>query len=38
MRGRSGRPLFSVIALLAFGPIAYISVGASGPMVFNWLL
>ncbi|AEO71273.1 uncharacterized protein THITE_2123475 [Thermothielavioides terrestris NRRL 8126] len=34
---RSGRPLFSVIILLAFGPLAYISLSASGPTVFDWL-
>ncbi|SPQ20363.1 a09aea6d-0974-478e-9652-da3f7850f466 [Thermothielavioides terrestris] len=34
---RSGRPLFSVIILLAFGPLAYISLSASGPTVFGWL-
>jgi len=35
---RSGRPLYSVIAILAFGPLAYINLSTDGPTVFNWLL
>ncbi|KAI0171717.1 amino-acid permease inda1 [Hypoxylon sp. FL1284] len=35
---RGGRPLFSVGALLAFGPLAYISLAAAGSTVFDWLL
>lgn len=34
---RSGRPLVSVIFLLAFGPLAYINLAAAGPTVFEWL-
>lgn len=35
---KSGRPLFSLLVLLAFGPIAYISVSSSGGDVFSWLM
>ena len=35
---RAGRPLFSTIAIIAFGPIAYISLASSAVTVFNWLL
>jgi len=35
---KSGRPLWSVIAILLFGPIAYVNVSASGSDVFDWLL
>ncbi|CAK7211455.1 Amino-acid permease inda1 [Sporothrix curviconia] len=35
---RSGRPLFSVIVLIAFGFLAYISLAAAGSTVFDWLL
>lgn len=35
---RSGRPLFSVGAVLAFGLLAYVNLNASGPAVFSWLL
>ncbi|GAB1313438.1 Amino-acid permease inda1 [Madurella fahalii] len=35
---RSGRPLFSVIAIGIFGPLAYINLSADGPTVFDWLL
>lgn len=35
---RSGRPLWSVIAILLFGPLAYINLDVHGPTVFNWLL
>jgi yeast amino acid transporter len=34
---RAGRPLWSVAAMLAFGPIAYISLASSGETVFAWL-
>ncbi|KAI1816433.1 amino acid permease/ SLC12A domain-containing protein [Poronia punctata] len=34
---KSGRPLFSVIALLAFGALAYIDLASSGEKVFTWL-
>ncbi|GAA5883838.1 hypothetical protein JCM16303_007406 [Sporobolomyces ruberrimus] len=35
---KSGRPLYSVIAVLLFGPIAYVNVVSAGDTVFNWLL
>jgi len=35
---RSGRPLYSVIAILAFAPLAYVNLHADGPTVFDWLL
>ncbi|GAA5836294.1 hypothetical protein JCM3766R1_003482 [Sporobolomyces carnicolor] len=35
---KSGRPLWSVIAVLLFGPIAYVNVVSAGDTVFNWLL
>ncbi|KAL0960291.1 hypothetical protein HGRIS_011918 [Hohenbuehelia grisea] len=35
---QSGRPLFSVLAILAFAPIAYVNVRAAGDTVFTWLL
>ncbi|ORY78860.1 APC amino acid permease [Leucosporidium creatinivorum] len=35
---KSGRPLWSVLFILAWGPIAYVNVTASGSDVFNWLL
>lgn len=35
---RSGRPLASVLAILLFGPLAYVNLNASGPAVFDWLL
>ncbi|EFY89870.1 Amino-acid permease inda1 [Metarhizium acridum CQMa 102] len=34
---RSGRPLFSVIALILTGPLAYVNLTSSGPVVFDWL-
>lgn len=34
---RSGRPLFSVIALILTGPLAYVNLSSSGPVVFDWL-
>ncbi|KAK0634555.1 amino acid permease/ SLC12A domain-containing protein [Bombardia bombarda] len=35
---KSGRPLFSVLLILAFGLLAYISLDGQGSTVFNWLL
>ncbi|KAG7532269.1 hypothetical protein FFLO_03664 [Filobasidium floriforme] len=35
---KSGRPLPSVIAILIFGPIAYVNVSSAGGAVFDWLL
>ena len=35
---RSGRPLFSVLAILIFSLLAYVNLDADGPTVFNWLL
>ncbi|KJA14768.1 hypothetical protein HYPSUDRAFT_208447 [Hypholoma sublateritium FD-334 SS-4] len=35
---KSSRPLFSVIAILAFGVIGYANVSATGDTVFTWLL
>ncbi|KAK3067854.1 Amino-acid permease inda1 [Teratosphaeriaceae sp. CCFEE 6253] len=35
---RAGRPLASTVAILAFGPLAYISLASSGETVFAWLL
>lgn len=34
---RSGRPLPSVVAILVFGLLAYISLNSDGPTVFDWL-
>ncbi|KAI0189884.1 amino acid permease/ SLC12A domain-containing protein [Astrocystis sublimbata] len=34
---KSGRPLFSVAAILAFGGLAYIDLASSGGEVFSWL-
>jgi amino acid transporter len=34
---RSGRPLFSVAFLLAFGALAYVNLAAAGPEIFAWL-
>lgn len=34
---RAGRPLYSTIAIIAFGPIAYVSLASSGVTVFAWL-
>lgn len=34
---RSGRPLFSVAAILIFGALAYVNLDANGPTVFDWL-
>jgi amino acid transporter len=35
---KCGRPLWSVVFLLSWGVIAYVSVGSSGTVVFDWLL
>ncbi|KAF2205689.1 hypothetical protein GQ43DRAFT_436817 [Delitschia confertaspora ATCC 74209] len=35
---RSGRPLWSVTAILLFGALAYVNLDAQGPVVFDWLL
>jgi len=35
---RAGRPLFSTIAILAFGLLGYMNLAATGETVFNWLL
>ena len=35
---RAGRPLWATIAILAFGPLAYVSLASSGAVVFDWLL
>lgn len=35
---RAGRPLFSTIFIIMFAPIAYISLAATGTVVFEWLL
>lgn len=34
---KSGRPLFSVIFLLAFGGLAYVQLASNGETVFSWL-
>ncbi|KAF2683292.1 amino-acid permease inda1 [Lentithecium fluviatile CBS 122367] len=35
---RSGRPLFSVVAILLMGALAYMNLAADGELVFGWLL
>ncbi|GAA6041879.1 hypothetical protein JCM8097_004527 [Rhodosporidiobolus ruineniae] len=35
---KSGRPLWSVVAVLMFGPIAYVNVASAGDTVFDWLV
>lgn len=35
---RAGRPLWSTIFIIAFGPIAYVGLASSGELVFAWLL
>jgi amino acid transporter len=35
---RAGRPLWSTIAILTFGCLAYMNLAATGEEVFNWLL
>lgn len=34
---KSGRPLFSVISVILFGVIAFVSLSSDGPTVFTWL-
>lgn len=34
---RAGRPLYSTALIIAFGPIAYVSLASSGYVVFSWL-
>jgi amino acid permease len=35
---KAGRPLWSTILILACGLIGYVTLSASGPVVFDWLL
>ncbi|KAK3937318.1 amino acid permease/ SLC12A domain-containing protein [Diplogelasinospora grovesii] len=35
---RSGRPLWSVAIIIAFGLLGYLNLTASGPDIFDWLL
>ena len=35
---RAGRPLFSTALIIAFGPLAYISLASSAVTIFDWLL
>ena len=35
---KSGRPLWALVFMLLFGPLAYINLSANGPLVFNWLV
>ncbi|KAH8656508.1 amino-acid permease inda1 [Tricladium varicosporioides] len=35
---RAGRPLWSTIAILACGLLAYVNLASAGPVVFDWLL
>lgn len=35
---RAGRPLFSTIAIIAFGPLAYMTLSTGGVVAFNWLV
>src|ERR1700712_5287049 len=35
---RSGRPLFSTIAILVFGCLAYVNLASNGSVIFDWLL
>jgi amino acid transporter len=35
---RSGRPLYSVLFIMAFGPLAYVTLDSDGPTVINWFL
>jgi len=35
---RAGRPLPATIAIIACGPLAYVSLASSGATVFDWLL
>jgi amino acid transporter len=35
---KAGRPLFSTITIIMFGPLAYLTYASSGEIVFYWLL
>lgn len=35
---RSGRPLFSTIAIMSFGCLGYVNLASKGSIVFDWLL
>ncbi|KAI9898209.1 hypothetical protein N3K66_006569 [Trichothecium roseum] len=35
---KSGRPLFSVIAIILCGVLAYINISSSGAVIFDWLV
>ncbi|KAF1822882.1 uncharacterized protein K489DRAFT_370498 [Dissoconium aciculare CBS 342.82] len=35
---RAGRPLYSTLAILAFGPLSLVTLARSGVVVFEWLL
>jgi amino acid transporter len=35
---KSGRPLWALVFILAFGTLAYVNLTTSGAVVFNWLL
>jgi amino acid transporter len=35
---RAGRPLYSTLAILAFGPLSLVTLASSGVVVFEWLL
>lgn len=35
---RAGRPLWSTLFIIAFGPLGYVTLSASGTVVFDWLL
>ncbi|EGP84900.1 unnamed protein product [Zymoseptoria tritici ST99CH_1A5] len=35
---KAGRPLYSTLFIIAFGPLAYLGLASSGETVFNWLL
>ncbi|TFK63718.1 amino-acid permease inda1 [Pluteus cervinus] len=35
---KSSRPIFSIMAIMAFAPLAYINTVAAGDIVFKWLL
>jgi amino acid permease len=35
---KTGRPLFSTIAILVFGCLGYVTLSANGSVVFDWLL
>lgn len=35
---KAGRPLWAIVFILMWGPIAYVSISSSGSEVFDWLL